>query len=87
MKFALCSPEFYLGTLGSLSTQAKRRERLSREGWSESQLDRLHGPIGLDINAQTLKEIAQAIMEEVVNAYRERKSDSHAKEAINVSGS
>jgi len=70
LKCALSSPAFYVGALGSMSTQAKRRERLLREGLTESQLDRLHGPIGLDINAQTPEEIALAIMAEVVKVYR-----------------
>ena len=70
LKCALSSSAFYVGALGSMSTQAKRRERLLREGLTESQLDRLHGPIGLDINAQTPEEIALAIMAEVVKVYR-----------------
>jgi len=70
LKVALCSSAFYVGALGSMSTQAKRRERLLREGLAESQLDRLHGPIGLDIGAQSPEEIALAIMAEVVEAHR-----------------
>jgi len=70
LKVALSSSAFYVGALGSMSTQAKRRERLLREGLAESQLDRLHGPIGLDIGAQSPEEIALAIMAEVVEAHR-----------------
>jgi len=70
---ALSSQAFYVGTLGSKTTQAKRRERLLHEGLVASQLDRLHGPIGLDINAQTPEEIALAIMTEVVQVARNRK--------------
>ena len=87
LKIALSSPAFYVGALGSMTTQSKRRERLSHEGLSESQLDRLHGPIGLDINARTPEEIALAIMAEVVNAHRKRKQDSIANDTIEVSGS
>jgi len=76
LKYALSSPAFYIGGLGSMTTQAKRRKRLSRAGLTESQLDRLHGPIGLDINAQTPEEIALAIMAEVVDAYRKQKQKS-----------
>jgi xanthine dehydrogenase accessory factor len=75
LKYALSSPAFYVGALGSMSTQAKRRERLSREGLSEPQLNRLHGPIGLDIHARTPEEIALAIMAEVVDAYRKQKQE------------
>lgn len=69
---ALSSPAFYVGTLGSRNTQAKRRERLLHEGLTSSQLDRLHGPIGLDINAQTPEEIALAIIAEVVDVDRKQ---------------
>ncbi len=65
---ALPSPAFYVGALGSRNTQAKRRARLLEAGLTEAQLDRLHGPIGLDIHAQTPEEIGLAIMAEVVRA-------------------
>jgi len=66
LKIALPSPAFYVGALGSKTTQAKRRQRLSEEGITESQLNRLHGPIGLDIGAGTPEEIAMSIMAEIV---------------------
>src|SRR5215213_6334697 len=47
LKIALSSPAFYVGALGSKATQTKRRQRLLAEGLTESQLRRLHGPIGL----------------------------------------
>ena len=76
LKIALGSPAFYVGALGSKTTNAKRRERLLDDGLSESQLSRLHAPIGLDIGAETPEEIALAIMAEVVEAYRKRKQES-----------
>jgi xanthine dehydrogenase accessory factor len=66
LKIALPSPAFYVGALGSKTTQAKRRQRLLDEGLTEGQLDRLHGPIGLDIGAGTPEEIAMSIMAEIV---------------------
>jgi xanthine dehydrogenase accessory factor len=65
---ALTSPAFYVGALGSKKTQARRRQRLLEAGLSEAQLDRLHGPIGLDIHARTPEEIALSIMAEIVAA-------------------
>ncbi len=65
---ALPSPSFYVGALGSRKTQAGRRVRLREAGLTEAQLDRLHGPIGLDIGAKTPEEIALAIMAEIVAA-------------------
>lgn len=68
LKVALPSPAFYVGALGSQTTQAKRRQRLLAEGLTEAQLNRLHGPIGLDLRARTPEEIALAILAEVVAA-------------------
>lgn len=66
LKIALASDAFYIGALGSKTTQAKRRQRLLDEGLSEAQLDRLHGPIGLELGAGTPEEIAMSIMAEIV---------------------
>jgi len=66
LKIALPSPAFYVGALGSKTTQAKRRARLLEEGLTREQLDRLHGPIGLEIQASTPEEIAMSIMAEIV---------------------
>lgn len=63
---ALSSQAFYVGALGSQKTQNKRRQRLLAAGLSEAQVDRLHGPIGLDIGASTPEEIALSIMAEIV---------------------
>jgi xanthine dehydrogenase accessory factor len=68
LKVALPSPAFYVGALGSKTTQAKRRQRLLEDGLTEEQLNRLHGPIGLDIGAGTPEEIAMSIMAEIVAA-------------------
>ena len=68
LKIALPSQAFYVGALGSRTTQAKRRQRLLEEGLSEAQLNRLHGPIGLDLGAGTPEEIAMSIMAEIVAA-------------------
>jgi xanthine dehydrogenase accessory factor len=68
LKIALPSPAFYVGALGSKTTQAKRRQRLLDDGLTEAQLNRLHGPIGLEIGARTPEEIAMSIMAEIVSA-------------------
>jgi xanthine dehydrogenase accessory factor len=81
LKIALNSPAFYVGALGSKKTNAKRHERLLQDGMSESQLARLHAPIGLMIGAQTPEEIGLSIMAEVVDAYRRQDQASIKNEA------
>ena len=63
---ALKSPAFYIGALGSRGNTAKRRERLELFDLTPAEIDRLHGPIGLDIGAKTPAEIAVAIVAEIV---------------------
>ncbi len=81
LKIALGSPAFYIGALGSKTTQARRRQRLLAEGLSDVQLSRLHGPIGLKIGAQSPEEIALSIMAEVAAAYRKQYQPEFKKEA------
>jgi len=58
----------YVGAIGSRKTQRSRRERLLASGLPEHRLDRLRGPIGLDLGGQEPAETALAIMSEVVAA-------------------
>lgn len=66
LSLALPSPAFYVGALGSSRTQARRRRRLTEAGLSEADLDRLHGPVGIDLGGDTPEEIALSIMAEIV---------------------
>jgi xanthine dehydrogenase accessory factor len=79
LQIALPSSAFYVGALGSKATQAKRRQRLLTQGLTEAQLNRLHGPIGLDIGAGTPEEIAISIMAEIV-AVRNKSDESKPQE-------
>lgn len=67
---ALKSDAFYIGSLGSTRTHAKRLQRLTDAGFSEIELGRIHGPVGLDIKAKTPTEIAISIMAQVIAARR-----------------
>ncbi|MGI3185537.1 XdhC family protein [Nioella aestuarii] len=70
IKAALGSDCFYLGCLGSTRTHAKRIERLKDAGFSDAQITRIHGPVGLDIGAQGPAEIAISIMAEITTRLR-----------------
>src|SRR5262245_826771 len=63
---ALASDAFYVGALGSRRTQERRREQLREAGVSEEQLERLHGPAGLDLGAGTPAETAVSILAEIL---------------------
>ena len=56
----------YLGVLGSTAKLKAMWEVLEREGITKSQLDRVHGPIGVSIKSQTPHEIAVSIAAEVI---------------------
>jgi xanthine dehydrogenase accessory factor len=60
----------YVGAIGSRKTQADRRRRLLEMGVSESDLEHLHGPIGLDLGGREPAETALAILAEIVAARR-----------------
>ena len=56
----------YVGAVGSKKTQADRRARLAEAGVTQEELDRLRGPIGLDLGGRAPAETALAILAEVV---------------------
>ena len=55
---ALETEAFYIGALGSRRNQERRRERLREAGVAEEALERIQGPCGLDIGADTQEETA-----------------------------
>jgi len=67
---ALKSQAFYVGALGSVRNQSKRRERLLSFDLSEQEVDRLHGPVGLQIGSRTPAEIAVAVSAQLVQIRR-----------------
>ena len=65
LEIALRSPAPYIGAIGSRKTQVARRERLRGQGFSEADIARLHGPIGLDLGGRSPAETALGIMAEI----------------------
>jgi xanthine dehydrogenase accessory factor len=70
LKHALSRDCFYIGALGSRKTHAKRVERLKQAGLKETDIARIHAPIGLPIGAVSPSEIAVAIMAEITASLR-----------------
>ncbi|MEM9620369.1 MAG: XdhC family protein, partial [Pseudomonadota bacterium] len=73
---ALTTDAFYIGAMGSSRTSASRRERLLALDVSESQLAKLHAPIGLPIGSKTPPEIAIAILAEITAVRKQQLKQS-----------
>jgi xanthine dehydrogenase accessory factor len=86
LKGALESEAFYVGALGSRRTQAKRLDKLREAGVPESAFERIAGPCGLDIGAESPAETALSIVAEImaVRAGRNGGSLRDSKGAIHA---
>jgi xanthine dehydrogenase accessory factor len=63
---ALASDAFYVGWIGSRRNQERRRGLLREEGVTDEELDRISGPSGLDIGADTPAETALSMIAEIL---------------------
>ena len=66
LEAALRTEAFYVAAIGSRKTQAKRREELVAAGLTVAELDRIHGPAGLDLGADSPAETAVSILSEAL---------------------
>lgn len=66
----LDTPARYVGVMGSQKRWRSTKEQLVADGVAEEELDRIHVPIGIDLNAETLEEIAVSILSEVIRENR-----------------
>lgn len=63
---AVQTSSFYVGALGSKRTHAQRIELLSEHGVDQADLDKIHGPVGLDIGADTPEQIAVSVIAQII---------------------
>jgi xanthine dehydrogenase accessory factor len=62
----LDAPVAYIGVIGSRRRWATARKQMAAAGVAAEKLDRVHSPIGLELNAETPEEIAVSIMAEIL---------------------
>ena len=73
LALALRSDCFYIGALGSRRTHAARCSRLKEIGFTDADLGRIHGPIGLAIGAVSPAEVATSIVAQMIQVLRQAK--------------
>jgi len=66
LQHALKKKFYYIGALGSKKTHANRSERLKNAGFSENQINSIHGPIGIKLGGKSAPEIALSIIAQLV---------------------
>ena len=64
---ALESEAFYIGALGSKRSAEARNRRLESLGYNQTQIKRIHGPVGLAIGSKRPAEIAVSILAHITS--------------------
>ncbi len=80
---ALKSPAFYVGALGSLANNTKRRERLALFDLTDQEIARLHGPVGLNIGSRTPPEIAVSILAHLISVRNQPAAAASPIQSVN----
>ena len=66
IKKALQEKCFYIGALGSKKTHHNRCERLQTAGFTQEQINSIHGPIGIKLGGRSASEIALSVVAQLV---------------------
>jgi len=70
LRHAFKANSSYVGLLGSVNKAIRHKKTLKSEGFSDELLEKLHGPLGLEINAETPEEIGVSIVAELIQKKR-----------------
>ena len=68
LELALATDAFYVGLIGGKRNQERKRERLREAGVGEDAIERIAGPCGLDVGADSVPETALSILAEALAA-------------------
>ena len=67
LQYALNKKFYYIGALGSKKTHENRCQRLKEAGFSNEQINSIHGPIGIKLGGRSAPEIALSIIAQLVS--------------------
>ena len=67
LQHALNKKFYYIGALGSKKTHINRCKRLKDSGFSDEQIQSIHGPIGIKLGGRSAPEIALSIIAQLVS--------------------
>lgn len=67
LQHALKNNFYYIGALGSKKTHENRCKRLKEAGFSDSEINSIHGPIGIKLGGKSAPEIALSIIAQLVS--------------------
>ena len=67
LQHALKKKFYYIGALGSKKTHENRCARLKDVGFSDEQINSIHGPIGIKLGGKSAPEIALSIIAQLVS--------------------
>ena len=66
LQHAIRKKFYYVGALGSKKTHENRCERLKKSGFTDEQINQIHGPIGIKLGGRAAPEIALSIIAQLV---------------------
>ena len=67
LQHALNKKFYYIGALGSKNSHENRCKRLKEAGFSDEQINSIHGPIGIKLGGRSAPEIALSIIAQLVS--------------------